>query len=141
MRPRQNKFNSKRRLKNSGPEELAKLAELANKVSYGGNAEHKRNPGDFNLTPPSAARPGKSLCDVVGIFKREEALEYLREGLKKGWVSDRFEGDWPKNVWSITKDGDPLEAQLENPQLGTYHGYPIPSSDPFRDEILELSKK
>lgn len=37
------------------------LAKLASQVKYGGNPEHKRNPGNFGLTPPSGPRPGKSL--------------------------------------------------------------------------------
>jgi hypothetical protein len=139
MRTRYNKFNDKRRLL-SGSEVDARLQELgrlAERARYGGNPEHKRNPGDFGLTPPFGPRPGKSLCDVANIFRRAEAEKLLREGLRRGLVSDRHEGDWPKNVWSVTDDGIPLEAQIENPELGSYHGYPMPESDPMRAEILK----
>ena len=28
-----------------------------------------------------------------------------------------------------------MEAQLENPTLGTYHGYPMPENDPLANDI------
>ncbi|MBV5267925.1 MAG: hypothetical protein JZU67_05370, partial [Burkholderiaceae bacterium] len=98
--------------------------------------EHKRNPGDFGLTPPNGPRQRKSLCDAVGIFSRQVALEHLQSGLRKGLISDRFNANWPQNIWSVTEDGYPLEAQLENPVTGAYHGYPMPPSDPMAAEIV-----
>lgn len=115
---------------------VLRLSELADRVSYGGNPEHKKNPGDFGLTPPSDPRQAKSLCDVAHIFSRKEALDLLRQGITKGLVSDREEQGWPKNVWSVTNDGIPLEAQLENAQIGCYHGYPMPDSDPLASEVI-----
>lgn len=94
-------------------------SDLAEQIRYGGNPEHKMNPGQFGLTPPSGPRPGKSLCDTVGIFSREDALKHFKLGLCKGLISDRFNGQWPQNIWSVTEDGYPLEAQLENPMTGT----------------------
>ena len=44
--------------------------------------------------------------------------------------------EWPKNVWSVTDDGIAMEAQLENPDAGIYHGYPMPESDPLSQEII-----
>lgn len=110
---------------------------LRDNVRYGGNPEHKRNPGDFGLTPPASPRRDKTLCDVVGIFHREVALEHLRRGIERGLVSTQFAGDWPQNIWSLTDDGRPLEAQLENVGQGVYHGYPLPESDPFADVVRE----
>jgi hypothetical protein len=136
VKPRYNQFNPKRRLRVCDASERARLAELAQKVRYGGNPEHKKNPGDFGLTPPSDPRPGKSLCDGIRIYTRADALALLRKGLSRGLVSDRAVGDWPKNIWSITPEGFPLEAQLENPDIGSYHGYPMPDSDPLAGEIL-----
>jgi hypothetical protein len=46
------------------------------------------------------------------------------------------EGVWPQNVWSVAPNGVPLEAQLENAGLGTYHGYPMPPEDPFAEEVI-----
>lgn len=114
------------------------LSELAGRVRYGGNPEHKRDPGDFDLAPPAAPRPGKSLCDDAGVFKRDDALALLRQGLTLGLVADRFEGEWPYNVWMVTASGMPLEAEWEGE--GVYHGYPMPDADPFRGEVLRRWK-
>lgn len=137
MKSRYSKFNTKRRIAPEGHVAQQALDQMAARVVYGGNPEHKRNPGDFGLTPPADPRPGKSLCDVAGIFKRAEALQHLQEGLRKGLVSDRQESGWPKNIWSVTPSGIPLEAQLENPVQGSYHGYPMPASDPFATAVLQ----
>lgn len=137
MKPRQDAFNPKRKLEPRIGQDLARLADLAKKVRYGGNPEHKRNPGDFDLTPPADPRPGKSLCDGVSVFSRLEALKLLRAGLRGGMVSVRFVGDWPQNIWSVMADGHPLEAQLENSAVGSYHGYPMPESDPFVADVKD----
>ena len=60
------------------------LDKLAAQVSYGGNPEHKRNPGDFGLVPPAAPRRGKTLCDEVLVFSRVKALELLRSAFRVG---------------------------------------------------------
>ncbi|WP_199249223.1 hypothetical protein [[Phormidium] sp. ETS-05] len=98
------------------------------------------NPGDFNLTPPSSPRPAKSLCDSVKVFTRKEALDLLRKGIQIGLVSDRSEGKWPKNVWSVISVGEeeiPLEAQLESSEQGVYHGYPMLKDDPFCEAVIK----
>lgn len=138
MKRRYDKFNPKRKMLTpaQAAARMDELRKLADSVRYGGNPEHKKNPGDFGLTPPADPRQGKSLCDVAKIFKRNEAEKLLREGLRKGLVSDRMVGEWPKNVWSVTDDGVAMEAQLENPNLGTYHGYPMVETDPFLDEVI-----
>lgn len=135
MRARRS-FNPKRRMRSS--EDLAlqreAFAHLASNVHYGGNPEHKRNPGDFGLTPLSSLRPGKTLCDQVDIFSRAEALKLLRAGLKRGLVSVQERDGWPQNVWAVSDTGQPLEGQLEAPSV--YHGYPLAENDPFREEVL-----
>jgi len=69
MKRRNNKFNPKRALAELTPENLQLCASLAQKVKYGGNPEHKKNPGDFGLSPPSDPRPGKSLfLPVLKLF-------------------------------------------------------------------------
>ena len=129
------RFNPKRRFASSVPSREA-LEALAGKVRYGGNPVHKRNPGDFGLTPPSLPRDDKSLCDSVKIFKRAEALKLLKEGVLRGMISE-WDGSngFPKNIWSVTDDGVPLEAQLENAGNGTYHGYPLEVNDDFRGSV------
>jgi hypothetical protein len=134
MRPRRH-FNPKRRIdETSGPLELAPLAD---RVRYTGSPYHKRKPGDFGLTPPSQPRPDKTLCDMVGITSKLEAWRLLRNGVRKGLISVQRRGEFPQNIWSVTQDGIPLEAMLEDRVQGTYHGYPLASHDDFGDEVLE----
>ena len=132
MRPRRNRFNFKRRIATDVSHECRR--ELEARVGYGGNPEHKRNPGDFDLTPPSQPRPDKSLCDNISVFRRSEALSLLHRGIRRGLISEQRVGEdkLPQNIWSVTKDGEPVEAQLENQQKATYHGYPLEKNDPFR---------
>jgi len=127
-------FNAKRALHDLATLSPAQVKRWAEAARYGGNPEHKRNPGDFGLTPPAAARMGKTLCDKIGMFSRSAALELLREGFRRGFVSRQLRDGWPQNVWAITPAGEPLEAQLEG--NGVYHGYPMPENDPFRDAVL-----
>lgn len=133
---RRKTYNAKRRLCEPPPDR-SDLASLARRVSYGGNPEHKRNPGDFGLTPPAYPRSDKSLCDDVGIFQRQVALGLLREGISRGMFSVQRVNDFPQNIWAVTDDGQALEAQLENQVQGIYHGYPMPEADPLRALILE----
>lgn len=126
-------FNPKRRIAERLP---PNLEALANEVRYGGNPEHKRNPGNFGLTPPASPRPHKTLCDEAGNFNREIALGLLREGIRSGLVSETALG-YPQNVWAVSAAGLPMEAQLENAGNGTYHGYPMPEEDPFREAVIE----
>lgn len=126
--------NPKRRIKQDlDPSYLKSLAES---VSYAGNPEHKRNPGDFGLVPPSQPRADKTLCDIVGVFCRKEATRLLKAGVSNGLISEREQNGYPKNIWVVTEEGWPLEAQLENAGRGTYHGYPMPETDPFREQVL-----
>ncbi|MFC6327521.1 MULTISPECIES: hypothetical protein [Alloalcanivorax] len=112
------------------------IASLKESAVYCGNPAHKKNPGDFGLTPPSAPHPAKSLCDVAKIFRKEVAGKLLREGIGRGLISRQFRGDWPQKVWAVTENGDVLEAQLENRMTGAYHGYPLPPTDPFAELVL-----
>ena len=127
-------FNPKRRI--ATDIDKGALDSLAEAVGYGGNPEHKKNPGDFGLTPPASPRRHKTLCDEAGIFKRVLALDILRQGVRCGLISAWDGKGYPQNVWSVSADGIPLEAQLENSGNGTYHGYPMPSEDPFRELVL-----
>lgn len=134
MFKKRTRFNYKRKIASIADTEA--LNRLAGEVRYGGNPEHKRNPGDFGLTPPAAPRADKTLCDGAGIFRRGEALELLREGIRCGLVSFWDGRGYPSNVWSVSAEGIPLEAQLENSANGTYHGYPMPVEDVFREKVI-----
>ena len=132
--PRRRRFNPKRRIREPGGSD--ELETLARRVKYTGNPAHKRNPGDFGLTPPAQPRADKTLCDVVSIATVLESTRLLRQGVARGLISEQTRGDFPQNIWAVTSDGVPLEAQLEDRGQGTYHGYPMPSTDDFRDEVL-----
>jgi len=128
-------YNLKRKI--GSPIELQQIEWLLARVNYAGNPEHKRNPGDFGLTPPSFPRPDKTLCDAVAVFNKRIALGYLQAGVRKSLVSIQNRDGFPQNIWSVTDSGEPLEAQLENSVIGSYHGYPMPETDPFRDVVLQ----
>jgi hypothetical protein len=127
-------FNPKRRIRNCC--DNTALAWLLKSVGYSGNPEHKRNPGDFGLPLPSQPRPDKTLCDAAGITAKHEAMDLLKNGIQKGLVSEQQRNGFPQNIWAVTDEGCPMEAQLENEQSGIYHGYPMPITDPFREEVL-----
>ncbi len=117
------------------------LVRLAEQASYCGNPEHKRNPGDFDLSPPSDPRQGKTLCDEAQVFNRAVATALLKDGLRRGLASLQVRNGWPQNVWAVTEDDVPMEAMLENREIGAYHGYPMLSDDPLRDVVLARWKR
>jgi len=110
--------------------------ELAAKIDYRGSPYHKRNPGDFGLTPPSQPHPDKTLCDGADILSRARAEQLLKLGVERGLTSQQWKGEFPRNIWAVA-DGIPLEAQLENHTQGHYHGYPLQEEDPWRTAVLE----
>ncbi|MDB5821035.1 MAG: hypothetical protein JWQ11_4675 [Rhizobacter sp.] len=109
---------------------------LSKAASYGGNPEHKRNPGDFGLSPPAMPRQGKSLCDDARIFSRAGALKLLKTGLERGIVSVQERNGWPQNIWAVAPNGVAVEGMLENAETGTYHGYPMLPIDPLIVDVL-----
>jgi hypothetical protein len=131
--------NPKRRLRPmpQGEEAIAYLKQLAAKITYGGNPEHKRNPGDCGLHPASQPRQGKTLCDETEIFTRHDAQALLCEGARRGLVSVQERDGWPQNVWAMAANGVAVEAMLENSLTGQYHGYPMLESDPLADKVRE----
>ena len=128
-------FNRKRRLVEPMPSQ-EHLNDLASKVRYIGSPYHKRNPGDFGLTPPVQPRPDKTLCDEAGIVSVAEAQHYLEEGVRRGMISSTAQDGFPKHVWAVTNDGIVLEAKYSNEGPGYYHGYPLFKPDPFRQNVL-----
>lgn len=134
MPKRRTSFNPKRRIACGQAQE--DLDRLASRVVYRGNAAHKRNPGDFGLAPPLGPRPGKTLCDLAGIFNLALAQQLLRDGVRRGLVSQQGGAAIPQNIWAVSADGVPLEAQLENAGDASYHGYPMPVADAFREKVL-----
>ena len=131
-------FNPKRRLAAKDSWTAGERAERAKKALYGGNPEHKIRPGDYGLPQTTNRYQNKTLCDADRKFLKAEAEELLKEGLRKGMISVQKRNEWPQNVWAVSADQQVFEAQLENQDNGTYHGYPLPESDDFR--LLVLSE-
>ena len=112
------------------------LRALSKRVIYVGSPYHKRKPGDFGLVPPALPRPDKTLCDGLEVH-RKAAQELLEKGVKAGLISVQRRGDFPQNIWAVTSTGIALEAQLDNSDRGTYHGYPMVDGDPLIKQVLE----
>lgn len=129
-------FNRKRRIVDATPGQNF-LNDLASRVRYIGNPVHKRNPGNFALTPPAQPRPDKTLCDEAGIFRVAKAQHYLEEGVRRGMISPTAQDGFPKHVWAVTADSIVLEANYNNEGPGHYHGYPLLKPDPFRQIVLD----
>jgi hypothetical protein len=115
------RFNPKRRIVNSTDE--ARLQALSQRVVYVGNPAHKKHPSDFGLTPPAQPRLNKTLCDGTQV-KLQSAMRLLRKGAKLGLISVQEHHGLPQNIWAVSSDGIALEAQLDNVEAATYHGYP-----------------
>jgi hypothetical protein len=96
--------------------------------------------GILIFSPPFGPRRGKTLCDGAKIDRHAVALRLLREGIRRGLVSEQSRHGFPQNVWAVTDDGIVLEAQSENRVTGTYHGYPMQKANPFREKVLERWK-
>jgi hypothetical protein len=128
-------FNPKRRLAQVDHWPVERLSEIADRVQYAGNPQHKSKANDYGLRPPTSPRPGKTLCDALGEFPKHRAEELLRCGLLRGMISAQERGGWPQNIWAVF-EGNAFESQLENQKQGIYHGYPMPVDDDFRRLIL-----
>jgi hypothetical protein len=131
------RYNPKRRILPLAQQPAEQRIDLAARISYGGNPEHKMYPNDYGLTPPASPRPGKALCDGDGPFSKAAAETLLRSGASKGMVSMQRRNGWPQNIWAISATGVAFEAQLENAEQGVYHGYPMALDDVFRQIVLK----
>ena len=121
----------------SSPLSAVERAHLTANATYEGNPVHKRNPGDFGLTPPAAPRQDKTLCDEAGVFEKATAKELLAKAISMGIVSEP-EGSpgFPKELWAVDAEGRLFEAMYGGSKVGCYHGYPIRRNDPFFDELV-----
>ncbi len=106
---------------------------------YQGSPLHKRNPGDFGLTPPASPRPQKTLCDEAGIARKADAAALFKSAIEAGLVSEDDTGEgFPKQFWVVDGAGRVFELMYGGSHTGCYHGYPIRKSDPFFDQIRDL---
>lgn len=132
------KHNPKRRI--AGLKTASEIEALAKRVRYVGSGHHKRFASDFNLAPPLQPRRDAELCDLIEEFrklKKQDAQALLESGVRLGMVSEQTRGHFPQNIWSVTTSGRPVEAELDNQELGTYHGYPMGENDPFAAAVLK----
>jgi hypothetical protein len=105
-------------------------------AAYEGSPHHKKNPGDFGLTPPAAPRPDKTLCDEAGIQRRDEAVALLARAIDGGLVSaGTVPENFPKQLWVVDDEGRVFEAMSGGSRAGRYHGYPIRRTDPLFDQV------
>jgi hypothetical protein len=115
-------------------EELALLA----KAAYEGSPLHKKNPGNFRLTPPAAPRPDKTLCDEAGVNTMELASELFQRAVARGLVSDATTSSgFPKQIWVVDEKDRVFEAMYGGSRDGRYHGYPIRRSDPLFQKVRD----
>lgn len=111
---------------------------LRSVVTYEGSPHHKRNPGNFGLTPPAAPRLDKTLCDEARVFDRAVANQLLANAIERGLVSEAIADGFPKQLWAIDDAGQVFEAMYGGSVRGVYHGYPIRRTDPLFEEISKL---
>ena len=139
-KPTERKENQNRRLEVQ-PLQLARAAELSKVATYEGHGKHKRDTAGFPMSTPPSHRGTDSLCDKLSVPDWQAALRLLRKGLKNGLVSDFWFHGWPKHVWAMLPDGTVYEAKNGGSAEGAYHGYPLPESDSFAEEIRNAWKE
>lgn len=113
-------------------EERARFRE----VKYEGSPLHKREPGDFGLTPPASPRHDKTLCDEASITCKADAEHLFRLGVQKELVSEaQTPQGLPKEFWAVDDSGNVYEAINGGTDPDCYHGYPIRQSDPLHTQV------
>ena len=115
-------------------------AALIGRCRYAGAAFHKLKPADYGLTPPSAPRPNKSVCDDLRPMRRAEARALLEAGIRRGMVSFFDSDAVPKYIWAVDRHGEVFEAKTKPGREAAYHGYRLGDDDDFRAHILQLWK-
>ena len=137
LKMRKRKHNPKPRIAN--PIDEAQLLSLAERVVYRGSPYHKKHPGDYGLTPPAQPRMNRTLCDGTEV-KLLTANRLLRKGAKLGLISVQQRNGFPQIIWAVSPNGIVLEAQLDNEEAATYHGYPVDPNNPLAKEVVSRWK-
>jgi hypothetical protein len=114
------------------PEEQARLAT----ATYEGSPLHKRNPGDFGLTPPAAPRPDKTLCDSSGVVSLRHARRLFANAIARSLVSEATTQGYPARMWLVDESGQVFECKYGGSRTGAYHGYPLEETDPQVQLVL-----
>ncbi len=109
----------KRRVIGKWPVEAEPPEALAEKVSYVGSPEHKDHPSSAG---PPRLRTDATPCEPHMTKDLGRNSEALKEGIRRRCTSARFEGGFPKYVWTWI-GGCLYEARHINGPQGTYKGY------------------
>lgn len=109
---------------------------LQEQARYEGSPLHKKDPHNFDLTPPTSPREDKTLCDEAGIFEKQVAFDLFALAIDVGLVSakDKVEG-FPAQMWVVDEHGRVFEMIYGGSRTGRYHGYPIRRSNPLFERI------
>lgn len=97
------------------------LEELANRISYGGNAKHKKTPW-FGGDPRPDTKG--TLCPNFLHDQQASVVEWLKQTVLAGAIDSRYNGGYPKHVWYM-HEGIMYEAKLDQKLSGSYHGNPL----------------
>jgi hypothetical protein len=120
----------------------AEVKRIALDARYGGSAIHKLHPGNYGFHPPTNPRPSKPLCDDRRPIPDTEAATLMREGIRKGMISQTEPGQLPKYVWAVDEWGEVYEAKTKPGQETLYHGYRLGDDErQMRAEVLSEWKK
>ncbi len=103
---------------------------------YEGSPLHKKEPHNFDLTPPSSPREDKTLCDEAGIYDKKVAFDLFRTAVEVGLVSDKQKSPgFPSQIWVVDDQGRVFELMYGGSVTGRYHGYPIRRTNPLFNKI------
>jgi hypothetical protein len=97
------------------------LDAVAERADYVGGPEHKDAPSFAGAPRP---RADASLCDRSLLPRLALIRQWLREGVRRGAVSQHWDGEFPRYVW-YKDSGTVYEARLVNREQGSYKGYPL----------------
>jgi hypothetical protein len=108
--------------------------ELLEQARYEGSPYHKRNPGDFGLTPPAARTADKTLCDDSGVTSLKEASRIFARAVQREVVSEALTQNHPSRLW-VVDDDQVFECKYGGSTDGRYHGYPLEDDDPQAEVV------
>jgi hypothetical protein len=112
------------------PDGVGTPNQVADRVTYTGNAVHKTYPSPAGAP---AHRADKAKCGRYSAEQWPRLLEALQAAIRAGCVSD-FRGAFPERAWVWIND-ILHEARLTNEGTGDYHGFPVNDSRQFPEPI------
>jgi hypothetical protein len=130
--------NPKRKLLPKGHYNSDEIEHFRSTLKYIGAPFHKKYPGNYGFTPPTAYRPAKSICDGKRSILKEEAVKLFLAGIDKELFGNPGPDGMPKYVWAIDDDGEVYEAKTDSTG---YHGYRLEDEDDWRDVVLKAWKQ